>query len=100
VVDGSHCDDESIGDADRGGGVKVLFYGRLAEAIGRELEIDIAPGSSVAELRERLASLHPETGQVLLNKRSRTFVDSWIVLDDYRLGIRDTLEFLSPVSGG
>lgn len=80
--------------------MKVLFYGRLAEAIGPELEMDALPGSSVAELRDRLIAEHPDAGAVLRSRRARTCVGDTLVHDDYRLAAGDTLEFLPPVSGG
>jgi molybdopterin converting factor small subunit len=80
--------------------VKVLFYGRLAEAIGPELQVGASPGCSVAELRDRLVTEHPEIGDVLRSRRARTCVGDRLVHDDYRLAASDTLEFLPPVSGG
>jgi molybdopterin converting factor small subunit len=80
--------------------VKVLFYGRLAEAIGRELEVDALPGCSVAELRDRLAADHPEAGGVLRSGRALTCVGNSLVRDDHRLAAGDTVEFMPPVSGG
>ena len=80
--------------------MKVLFYGRLAEAIGPELEVDASPGSSVAEVRDRLAAEHPDVEEVLRGKRALSFVGEMLVRDDYRLVAGDTLEFLPPVSGG
>ena len=80
--------------------MKVLFYGRLAEAIGPELEIGAVPGASVGDVRERLAAERPEAARVLRDRRSLSFVGDTIVRDDYRLAAGDTLEFLPPVSGG
>ena len=80
--------------------MKVLFYGRLAEAIAPELEVDARPGCSVAELRTMLAAEHPEAGPVLRSTRVRTCIGHAFVPDDYRLATADTVEFLSPVSGG
>jgi hypothetical protein len=40
--------------------LKILFHGRLAEAIGRELTLASAPGCSVSELRARLIDEFPE----------------------------------------
>ena len=54
--------------------LKVLFYGRLAEAIGSELEIHAPPGCSVAELRERLIAEHPRAEQPLRARRALTCV--------------------------
>ncbi|HET7605201.1 MAG TPA: MoaD/ThiS family protein [Sphingomicrobium sp.] len=80
--------------------MKVLFYGRLAEAIGPELEIEARPGCSVAELRDRLAAEHPHAAPVLRSKRARTCIRDILVADDHRLAAADTVEFLSPLSGG
>ena len=80
--------------------MKVLFYGRLAEAIGQELEIDAQPGSSVGELRDRLVAEYPEIENVLRNKRARACVGQTLVGDDYVPAPSDTVEFLPPVSGG
>ena len=80
--------------------MKVLFYGRLADTIGSELEVEAPPGRSVGELRERLIAEHPQAEQPLRSKRARTCVGDKLVGDDYRLALGDKLEFLPPVSGG
>ena len=80
--------------------MKVLFYGRLAETIGSELEMEAPPGRSVGELRERLIADHPQAEQPLRSKRARTCVGDQLVGDDYRLASGDKLEFLPPFSGG
>jgi molybdopterin converting factor small subunit len=80
--------------------VKVLFYGRLAEAVGRELEIGGAANYPVSELRERLAREYPELEPLLLSKRARACVADVLVDDSFIVGARDTVEFLPPVSGG
>ena len=80
--------------------MRILFHGRLAEAIGRELDLDAAPGCSVAEVRERLIAQHPEAEQPLCSRRARTCVGDAIVHDKYVVQAFDTVEFLPPVSGG
>ncbi len=80
--------------------MKVRFYGRLAEAIGPELEVEYAPGCSVADLRDKLASEHPSMGDVLRGKRAMTCVGDRLVRDGHLLAPGETLEFLPPVSGG
>jgi molybdopterin converting factor small subunit len=80
--------------------VKVLLYGRLAEAIGPELEIGATPGCSVASVRDSLIASHPEIESVLRTRRALTFIGDRLVRDDYLLADGDTLEFLPPVSGG
>jgi molybdopterin converting factor small subunit len=80
--------------------MKVLFYGRLAEAIAPELDVGESRGCSVAELRERIVAEYPRIEQVLRNNRALSFVGERQVRDDYRLSAGETLEFLPPVSGG
>ena len=80
--------------------MKVLFYGRLAEAIAPELEIDAPAGCSVAELRGRLAAAHPEAEGSLRDRRARACVGNSLVDDTYLLRSGDSVEFLPPVSGG
>lgn len=80
--------------------MKILFYGRLAEAIGPELDLGQASGCSVAELRDRLAAEHPGIAETLRNKRARTCIGDTLVPDDYPIAAGDTVEFLPPVSGG
>ena len=80
--------------------MRVLFYGRLAEALGRELEVRADPGWSVKQVRDLLAADYPAIEDVLRGKHVRNFVGDRMVLDDYRLNHGDTLEFLPPVSGG
>lgn len=80
--------------------MKILFYGRLADAIGPELEVPAPPGSSVGDLRNSLIASHPEIVGVLRSRRALTCVGDRLVHDDYRLTDTDTLEFLPPVSGG
>ena len=80
--------------------MKLRFYGRLADAIGREIELDVLDGSSVANLRERLAADHPGAADVIRSSRSRAFVGDALVPDDFRVEPTQTIEFLPPVSGG
>ena len=80
--------------------MKVLFYGRLAETLGPELEIETPPGCSVAELRDRLVAEHPEAEHPLRSKRALACVGDALVRDTYVLKAADSVEFLPPVSGG
>jgi molybdopterin converting factor small subunit len=80
--------------------MKVRFYGRLAEAIGPELEVGAPPGCSVADLRDRLIAQRPDMEEVLRNRRAKACVADRLVPDDYPIGADETVEFLPPVSGG
>lgn len=80
--------------------MQVLFYGRLADLIGREVHVQVPAGSSISELRRKLAAEHPRAEDVLLDKRVRACVGEQLVDDDYLLEHTDRVELLAPVSGG
>jgi sulfur-carrier protein len=79
---------------------KILFYGRLADLVGRELELTTPQSCSIAELRTRIAAEHPGAAEVLRSVRVRACVGDSIVPDDHPVTPGDQIEFLSPVSGG
>jgi molybdopterin converting factor small subunit len=80
--------------------MKILFYGRLAETIGPQLDIYARPGCSIAELRERLIAEHPRAQEPLRNHGTRACIGDKLVRDDYAVQPADRVEFLPPVSGG
>lgn len=78
--------------------MKVLLYGRLAEAIGPNVELAVGAGCSVGEVRSRLAVGHPAAADAL--RRSRVFLGQSFVRDEQLVSEVDQIEFLPPVSGG
>jgi len=78
--------------------VKVRFYGRLADAIGREIELDVRHEAPVGEIRRSLAASHPGAAGAL--RLSRACVRDVMADDNRLLSANDDLEFLPPVSGG
>jgi molybdopterin converting factor small subunit len=80
--------------------VKVLFYGRLADSLGPQVQVDAPEDCTVAQLREKLIAEHPEAAGMLRNQRTRAFVSDTLVFDDHHLSGDQTVEFLPPVSGG
>ena len=80
--------------------MKVVFYGRLAEVIGPEINVSASGGCSVSALRDRLAAEHPAAEATLRSKRARACVGDTMVPDNHILVEADTVEFLPPVSGG
>lgn len=78
--------------------MRIRLYGRLADLMGRQVELDSADGSSVAELKRRLADDHPSAAEML--GRSRAYVGSKMISDDRVPAASDDVEFLPPVSGG
>ena len=41
--------------------MKIHFYGRLADSIGRDIEVELPESISVADLRQRLATQGAES---------------------------------------
>jgi sulfur-carrier protein len=77
--------------------VIVRFYGRLADAIGPEIDF-AAVGVTVGEIRRMVAAEHSAAAAALA--RSRALIGDCAVGDDRVIGEADRLEFLPPVSGG
>ena len=80
--------------------MKILFFGKLQEAFGSELEVPVVASLSVADLRHRLIADYPEGAEALLDQRVRTFVGNSLVCDDHKVLVGDEVGFLAPVSGG
>ncbi|HET9426825.1 MAG TPA: MoaD/ThiS family protein [Allosphingosinicella sp.] len=80
--------------------MKVIFFGKLRDALGDESDLVAEQGETVAQLRRRLADLHPAASRDLLNPGVRACVDDVIVTEDFIVGDRESVEFLPPLSGG
>jgi molybdopterin converting factor small subunit len=101
---GQLCGDRSAtktrGPSDERSGMKIMFFGKLRDALGDEREVEVAPGETVAQLRRRLADLHPHAASDLLSSRVRACVADNVVSDDFVLDRHERVEFLPPLSGG
>lgn len=80
--------------------MRILFYGRLADALGREMELDEPSGGTIRDLRQRIAAENPEAAQALSSQRVRACIGGSLMLDDATVGPDDSVEFLPPLSGG
>jgi molybdopterin converting factor small subunit len=80
--------------------MKILFFGKLRDALGDERELAGEEGETVARLRGRLADLHPEAAGVLLNPGARACIDDAIVGEDFVVAGDNRVEFFPPLSGG
>ena len=78
--------------------MRILLHGRLADGVGRQVDVDAPDPCSVGELRRRLASSYPRTAETL--DRSRACIGSALVGDDFVVTPAEQVEFLPPVSGG
>ena len=78
----------------------ILFFGRLAEQIGREREVDIPEeGIAIAALRALLAQ-NPELEGLASGRGMLASVDQEIVQDDAHVRPGQEIAFFSPLSGG
>lgn len=80
--------------------MKIVFFGKLRDALGPEEDLAVEQGETVAQLRRRLADRHPQAAKALLSPGVRACVDDVIVSEDFIVGGRDSVEFFPPVSGG
>jgi len=72
---------------------KITYYGKLAERIGREIEVELpAGGCTIAVLRARFDGLGQEPVQACVN--DVTVSDDCVVMPG------DRVDFLPPLSGG
>jgi sulfur-carrier protein len=81
--------------------MKILFFGKLAERVGRVVEHDVdAGGCTVAELRRSLAAALPEIADTLGRSSTRACVDQQMVGEDASVRPGQEVAFLPPLSGG
>lgn len=80
--------------------VTILLHGRLADVLGRSIEVHAPERCSIAELRRRIAAERPASAEAILSPRVRPCVGDALVPESFRPTPGDTVEFLPPVSGG
>jgi molybdopterin converting factor small subunit len=79
--------------------LRIQFYGKLSEQIGREIDLDAA-GADVAALRRRLCELFPAAAAELARPSIRVWVDDVVVPGDFVVGPDQQVGFFPPLSGG
>lgn len=78
----------------------VLFFGPLAERLGRRREIAWPEGvATVGDLRRHLAAADP-AAETLLDAGVRASVDQMVVGDDAAVGPGREIAFFTVFSGG
>lgn len=78
----------------------IEFYGSLAETIGREIEIGLDEGTTIASVRRTLVALYPAAAETLSRPEVRALVDDQMAGETTVLTSASVLAFLPPVSGG
>lgn len=80
---------------------KILFFGRLGDQFGREVEFDLpAGGCTVSELRELLIAGLPGADDSLRARSMSICVDEVILPESGHVGAAQEIAVLPPVSGG
>jgi molybdopterin synthase sulfur carrier subunit len=80
--------------------LKIMLFGSLGEAIGRELTVDFPPeGCSVSALRKLLVERDPAFAP-LARPSTRACVDQVIVPEDCIIRPGKEVAFIPPLSGG
>jgi molybdopterin converting factor small subunit len=80
--------------------MKILLFGKLAESLGREVELDLPRARTIADVRQELARLHPASAGELSAARARACVNDALAVEDRAIGPADEVAFLPPLSGG
>lgn len=81
--------------------MKIMFFGRLADSAGREVELDLpAEGCTVAELRRRLAGALPQAAGELAKPSIRACIDYEVAAETARVMPGQEIAFLPLLSGG
>jgi molybdopterin converting factor small subunit len=79
--------------------MKVLFFGRPADVLGRSREIDLPDDATVGGVRRALAEADPAAA-VLLEPSIRASVDRQITDDRASVAPTSEVAFFSAFSGG
>lgn len=79
--------------------MRILFFGRLGETIGREIQLALpAEVATVGQLRRLLADRHPQAD--LTSPRLRVCIDDSVAGDEEVVRDENEIAFLPPLSGG
>lgn len=81
--------------------MRVMFFGKLAERIERQVEIAL-PGeaATVADVRALLAERFPQAREELLKPSLRACIGDEMVDDAAPVRDAEAVEFFPPLSGG
>jgi molybdopterin converting factor small subunit len=80
--------------------MKVTLFGRLADMIGRELNLHLGSGCTIADVRSEIARLYPDAAAEMRSSRVRALINDALAGDDRLAAEGDEIAFLPPLSGG
>jgi molybdopterin converting factor subunit 1 len=80
--------------------LRVIFFGRLAEMMGRERDVSLGSAATVGDLFDRLASEDADLRAALAATRVRFAVNNTIAPASQKINDGDEVAVLPPFSGG
>lgn len=88
-------------DTGRNNVATILFFGRLGDQFGREIDIDLPGGGcTIGALRALLIERLDGADETLGQRSVKACVDQEIVSDDAFVRAGQEIAFLPPLSGG
>ena len=80
--------------------MRILFFGQLAERLGREIELDVPAPCTIAELRTQLCEAIPDAAPQLSREKARACIDQVMVGEGALAAPDREIAFIPPLSGG
>lgn len=80
--------------------MRICFFGRLGDRIGRTLDFSVTQPCTVEELRAVISSRFPESRDDLASGSTRVCIADQVVPEDHMVEPDDEVDILPPVSGG
>lgn len=81
--------------------IRVLFFGKLGDQLGRAHEIDLPDGPcQAATLRHDLAAAHAEWAEALALPTVRLCIDGVMARETAMVHPQEEIAFVPPFSGG
>lgn len=78
----------------------IFLFGRLADSLGREVELAVPRPCAVADIRLALTRLNPVSAADLDASRARAFLNDALAREDELVEDGDEVAFFPPLSGG
>lgn len=78
----------------------IFLFGRLADTLGREVELALPLPCAVAAIRRELVRFYPASAADLEPARARACLNDALANDDALVRQGDEIAFLPPLSGG
>jgi molybdopterin synthase sulfur carrier subunit len=78
----------------------IFLFGRLADRLGREVELALPRPCTVADIRRELTRLNPVSAADLASSRALACINDAMVREDAVVREGDEIALFPPLSGG